>query len=363
MADTTQEGYLVLADIGGFSAFLAASELDHAHEIVSDILELIVTQFRPLMRIAKLEGDAVFAYAPTEGIARGETLLELFEATYTAFSRRIEAMHRQTTCTCRACQSIRVLDLKFLAHHGPFIASTVAGNTEVLGQEVNVVHRLLKNHITETTGLRAYTFATEACIARVGVGTEEMRPHREVYDVGEVSGYVIDLGARLASHQRAQRFLLEPADADLAAEGEVPAEPARLWSILNDPVAREVWEHTTVSPDARPGGRTREGARNHCAHGKSVIVQEIVDWRPFEYFTTRSRLGPATIIVTYALTQVSGGTRLRSTLRLEFPFVPRLLCRVAARRMFGADSLDQELGRLRAVALASPAPSTAEQVT
>ncbi len=55
---TTQHGYLVLADISGYTAYLAGSEFDHAHDILTDLLEGIVQRFRTALTIAKLEGDA-----------------------------------------------------------------------------------------------------------------------------------------------------------------------------------------------------------------------------------------------------------------------------------------------------------------
>ncbi len=39
MEKTTQYGYLVLADISGYTSYLAGVELDHAHEILTDLLE------------------------------------------------------------------------------------------------------------------------------------------------------------------------------------------------------------------------------------------------------------------------------------------------------------------------------------
>ena len=83
METKTQHGYLILADISGFTTYLAGVELEHAHEILTELLELIVERFRPALTIAKLEGDAVFAYAPESSMPRGETLLELIEACHT----------------------------------------------------------------------------------------------------------------------------------------------------------------------------------------------------------------------------------------------------------------------------------------
>ena len=106
METKTQHGYLILADISGYSSFVARSELEHAHDILSELLELVLNRIASIFTLSKLEGDAIFAYAPEEKITRGETLLELIESTYAAFKDQQEAIRRRTTCQCNACRNI-----------------------------------------------------------------------------------------------------------------------------------------------------------------------------------------------------------------------------------------------------------------
>ena len=80
MSTITQHGYLLLADISAYTSFVAGTELDHSHEILSDLLETICMKIDKLLTIHKLEGDAVFAYAPESMSSRGETILELIAA-------------------------------------------------------------------------------------------------------------------------------------------------------------------------------------------------------------------------------------------------------------------------------------------
>ena len=127
MDEKTQHGYLVIADISGFTSYLAKVELEHAHEILTDLLETIVREFKILLTISKLEGDAVFAYAPEVKTPDGERILETIENTYVAFRRQRETSRRNTTCTCKACMSIPTLDLKFFIHHGDYIVQNVSG--------------------------------------------------------------------------------------------------------------------------------------------------------------------------------------------------------------------------------------------
>src|SRR5574337_1228180 len=102
MSTITQHGYLVIADISGYTSYVAGTELEHSQEILSDLLAMLSEKIESLLTIHKLEGDAVFAYAPESKISRGETLLELIESTYTAFRDKQVSIKRATTCTCRA---------------------------------------------------------------------------------------------------------------------------------------------------------------------------------------------------------------------------------------------------------------------
>lgn len=307
----TQEGFLVLADISGYTSFLTLAELDHAREIITELLELIMRQFTPLLTISKLEGDAVFAYVPAQKISRGEILLEVLESTYLAFRNRIQSSKRLTTCSCRGCKAMATLDLKFVAHYGRFALQEVAGHKELVGHDVVVAHRLLKNRVTEANGWRAYMLFTKPALDRVGIDPQEMFCQQESYEhLGTVDTFITDLRNRYDELTAARRVYLAPEDAHVVLTTDLEAPPVLVWDWLNDPQKRLLWSGTEVRPVFRPGGRTKEGAQNHCVHGKSVSVEQILDWRPFEYFTVEVTVPIGSIRTTYALRESSQGTAL-----------------------------------------------------
>src|SRR5512139_814906 len=125
MGSVTQHGYLVIADISGYTSFVAKTELEHSHEILSELLGLLVEKIRPLMTLSKLEGDAVFAYAGEDRITRGETLLEFLESIYVAFRDRQISMKRARSCTCVGCQKIGSVDLRGVAYRGDYVVQRV----------------------------------------------------------------------------------------------------------------------------------------------------------------------------------------------------------------------------------------------
>jgi hypothetical protein len=324
----TQHGYLVLADISGYTSYLAGVELDHAHEILTDLLEVIVNKFRPTLTIAKLEGDAVFGYVPEANLPRGETLLELVESTYAAFRDRREVTHRRTTCTCAACRGIPSLDLKFFVHFGDYIVQQVTNIKELVGSDVNLVHRLMKNHITENTGWKAYTLLTESGLNHINLRPDGLHEQPETYEhLGEVKTFSFDLHSRYDSLVNARRNFIAPEQADLVITQDLPEPPHMVWDWINNPAKRIIWDDLdAVTPVLRPGGRTGAGARNHCVHGKEVAVEDILDWRPFDYFTVRICKRGICVVRTCHFIPLDDGnrTRLHTNFVLEWP-LPKFL--------------------------------------
>src|SRR5918996_645171 len=224
MSTVTQHGYLVLADISRYTSYLAGVELDHAHEILTDLLEVIVGKFQSVLTIGKLEGDAVFAYVPESKVPRGETLRELVESTYFASRDRITSSRRHTTCQCRACQGMNSLDLKFIIHHGDYIVQNVMGIQELVGSDVNLAHRLMKNHVYEPTGWHAYTLLTQKSLDHLGVHPTQLHEQIESYEhLGETKTYSYDLQSIYEEHVNSLRIVVSPEEALVKLECELPA--------------------------------------------------------------------------------------------------------------------------------------------
>ena len=127
MLSTAQPTCFLIADISGYTRYLAGVELDHAQDILADLIGAVVSALRPNFTLAKLEGDAAFTYATAETID-GSMLLDTIESCYFGFRRRRRGVRQATSCDCDACERIPDLDLKFVVHHGAAIYQEVAGH-------------------------------------------------------------------------------------------------------------------------------------------------------------------------------------------------------------------------------------------
>ena len=325
------KGYLVLVDISGFTPFVAGTELEHSQAILSDIFKLIMRRFTPRLTVAEIEGDAVFAYATDQQFPRGETLLEIIEATYVDFRDRQKSGKRLATCTCKACQMIGSLDLKFITHHGDFVFQDIAGRPKPLGSSVNLVHRLLKNKITENTGWRGYALFTEASLLQMDVHPLNIHSQIESYEhLGDVQTYSLNLGDRYIELTDERVVRLDSTSADVVVSKEFSATADVLWEWLNEPQKRSRWQQRSDwHADDRPQGRASRGATNHCSN--SGVVERVLDWRPFSYYTVEFRKGPLRLMATTQLDMSESGTILTLFAKFNYklpPFMRRPLSKL-----------------------------------
>jgi uncharacterized protein YndB with AHSA1/START domain len=346
--NTTEPTCLLIADISGYTSYLAGVELDHAQDILADLVGTVVTSLRPTFRLAKLEGDAAFLVAPAAKLD-GSLLLDLIEQCYLGFRRRRRDVRQTTSCECSACARIPDLNLKFVAHEGLVARQRMAGSEELVGAAVIAVHRLLKNSVVESTGLVAYALFSQAAIDGMGVDPDAlgMRPHVEAYEhIGEIAGWVHDLERRWQEEDARQRVFVDPASAILETLIPTSVPPQVAWEFVTTPGRRLGWSAgmTDLLVDA-PGNRRGVGTTNHCVHGPDAILEQVLDWRPYDYSTVRSTIntpaGPVAFLTTIELEPTTDGTRIH--MRFGPPTTARELAVLGEMRpmfeqMFAANS-------------------------
>lgn len=310
-----QTGLLLITDITGYSKYVHQTELEHAQSSLADLLQLLMDYTRSPLILSKLEGDAVFAYAAPEGFLQGQTLIEMVESTYLAFRKAIELMIRNTTCTCAACRSLKDLDLKFFVHYGSFTIQKLNEYRELMGNDVNLVHRLAKNHIKEQTGLGAYAAYTQAIIETMGLSeiAASMSSHRETFaDVGEVQLYVQNMHAVWESRGHEVRITAEKNNLMGQLEFNFPYPPEVMWQYITAPEFRSVINGSDTQQFKNlSAGRAGIGSLYVCAHGKNQVLQPILDWEPFEGYTTSDLIMGAQLLHTLQVVPAGDGTTLK----------------------------------------------------
>ncbi len=191
MPSTPQHGLLLIPDISGFTEFVSLVELSHSQHIITDLLELLINHNRLDLELCEIEGDALFFYR-VGPVPTCEALLDQVRTWVQMFHTRLKLLKRDVYCGCGACQSIGDLGLKVIGHWGEFSEYTIKNKVKVIGKDVILVHRLLKNSLEPREYLLVSTDLLDQCgEADGGYGFE---PHAESYPVlGAVSLQFLNL--------------------------------------------------------------------------------------------------------------------------------------------------------------------------
>ncbi|RZS64351.1 uncharacterized protein DUF2652 [Agromyces ramosus] len=184
---------LLIADIGGYTEYMSSHRMSLAHAEVNTarMLEKMIDA-APGFDLIEIEGDAAFLSRQADGDT-GTTMAEILQAA-TAMHRAFHLERQYVTanlCPCTGCKGAADLKLKFVAHIGDVATQTIRERIKLVGIDVILVHRLLKNPV----GIPEYVLVSEE-LYRIGEGVlpdpvHEVSPELEGF--GTVHAYFVDV--------------------------------------------------------------------------------------------------------------------------------------------------------------------------
>ena len=310
-----RKGYFILTDISGYTEFLTRSELDHAQDALQNLFDVQLAHIKHPFVISGFRGDAIFLYVPETNFCEPQTILESLENLYFVFADALRQMIYNTSCTCRACQNMSRLDLKMVIHYGEYVIQKLGDREELLGADVIVPHRMLKNSVIEQTGIESYALFSDAAAeaSKLSQLAYPLVAHSEVYaHLGEVRMQVLDLHKVWEREQEKHRFVITPEEAWLTFEWDVPGARSLVWEYLTTPRLEQEWAgYDLVERTDSLGGRFQIETTYHCAHGEIHFFNRILDWKPFDYVSLEQNISIGIKLVqTRWLHESPAGTKL-----------------------------------------------------
>src|SRR5438105_5877616 len=310
-----QEGALVLADISGYSTFVAQTELDHSWSILHELLDTMVRNLEGRMDVSQVEGDAILFIS---GLSTAEVIKAL-EETFVAFHRRLRDMEAVTTYPCNACANIGLLKLKFVVHHGKFSRQRLGNVEQLHGTDVIVAHRLLKNRVPS----KEYLLVTDAVLDRL---PDEMRgrftPHAEESDLGTIAGGYEEIAYLWQAAQATERKRVLPEEAMVNSEVVVEAPRELVYKLMLKPA---IMERYLFADDVNvvSGARGEDlGSEFHCHHGGSLVSMRVVSLEPGRELTLTADQ-PTTMYITTRIGDCGDGrTRIQRAFVWDVPADP-----------------------------------------
>jgi Protein of unknown function (DUF2652) len=186
---------LLIADIGGYTRYMSLHRLSlaHAQAVIGRLLEAVIDAVSSL-ELIEIEGDAAFFSSPqTSGgeAAAARAAKEAAVVMHRAFHVEQRRMVALNLCSCEGCAQAGELKLKCVAHLGEVAAQTIRDRTTLVGVDVILVHRLLKNAVP----VPEYVLLSEQLYRGGEAAVGRASPvDQELEGLGSVRAYFVDLG-------------------------------------------------------------------------------------------------------------------------------------------------------------------------
>lgn len=265
------EGTFVLADIGGYTKFLTGVGIQHAKETTEHILNRLIKSAGGGWKVANVMGDCVFFY--NEGKESPDVTFRKLRAMHETFQDTQLDIASGSTCRCGACDRTEDLSLKFVVHAGEFEMQNIGGRKELMGQDVIVATRLLKNSVP----VREYVIATPAATGVTeasGVPTRKGRDDLE--SIGPVEYTYVDLGPARAAYRESKVIYVTAEDADVLVPQEIDAPADVVWDAIFRLEKRRLWQVTISKMEHIQGPENAVGEVHSCVHNNSKIVHATI---------------------------------------------------------------------------------------
>lgn len=138
---------LCIPDISGFTKFMGEIDFELSSKVIPSLLNKIIYANEIDLKISEIEGDAVLFYRVGQ-LPSLKALIEQCNHFYTEFYKQMEVLRKKNNGHPGAKKIPVMLGLKIVLHFGKEIGIVPIGkNFKLMGEDVIVAHRLLKNKI------------------------------------------------------------------------------------------------------------------------------------------------------------------------------------------------------------------------
>ncbi|MFC5282985.1 DUF2652 domain-containing protein [Pedobacter alpinus] len=141
--------FFCIPDITGFTKFITSTKHpDFAHKVISNVLNNVISANILGLSVAEIEGDAVFFYK-TGRLPAVNKVAKQCQLIYHTFLDTIAAFEQTDPELYHLYLSKNQLGIKIVIHHGHIMLTKIKGRTKLMGEDVILVHKLLKNSIID----------------------------------------------------------------------------------------------------------------------------------------------------------------------------------------------------------------------
>jgi hypothetical protein len=138
---------ICIPDISGFTKFMSSTDIELSSQIIPALLNKVIYANKIGLKVSEIEGDAILFYKKGD-LPTFRELIEQCRLFYTEFYKQLMLLDDIYGYRAKGIDIPTVLGLKIILHFGEQISAVQIGkNIKLMGEDVIIAHRLLKNKI------------------------------------------------------------------------------------------------------------------------------------------------------------------------------------------------------------------------
>lgn len=138
---------ICIPDISGFTQFMSEVDIELSSKIIPALLNRIIYSNKIGLKVSEIEGDAVLFFR-RGSLPSFKVLVDQCKLFYTDFYLQMEDLIAQNSHKFESHLIPKILGLKIVLHFGEDVGAVRVGNNiKLMGEDVIIAHRLLKNSI------------------------------------------------------------------------------------------------------------------------------------------------------------------------------------------------------------------------
>jgi hypothetical protein len=151
MNTSTENGpaLICIPDITGFTRFMAETNLEFSRKIIPPLLRNLVSSNTLNLKVGEIEGDAILFYRYGT-LPSFKELVDQCKNFYSNFTQQLESLKNEFPDDFAKYISSNKLALKIVLHAAEMTSTHIEGIIKLIGEDVVVVHKLLKNSVKDS---------------------------------------------------------------------------------------------------------------------------------------------------------------------------------------------------------------------
>ena len=138
---------ICIPDISGFTKFMSDTDIEMSSKVIPSLLNQVIYANDIGLKVSEIEGDAILFYR-SGALPPLEKIVAQCKKFYTEFYNQLNTLQEKYAQEEHDINFPNTLGLKIILHYGDQVSAVPIGkNIKLMGEDVIIAHRLLKNKV------------------------------------------------------------------------------------------------------------------------------------------------------------------------------------------------------------------------